>query len=265
MIMQITSLVNPRIKKIVQLRDRKYRDKSGLTIIEGAREIIRAFEAKTEFKEIYYCEEKVTEKELKIISRMKAKKVSVFSVTSKIFSKIVYGDRLEGILAIGVPKTLTLENVRVKKDSLFVIVEGVEKPGNLGAILRSCDGVGADGVLICDKKTDMFNPNVIRSSVGTVFSLNVMVCTNEEALNFLKLKKIKICAAMPYASTIYTKAEFSKGTAIVVGSEHKGLSSFWTKHADLHIRIPMRGRADSLNVSSSTAILLYEVLRQNEF
>ena len=148
------------------------------------------------------------------------------------------------------------------KGSLFVIVECIEKPGNLGAILRTCDGAGIDGVIICDGKTDIYNPNVIRASLGTIFSIKIVVSSNEEALKFLKTKNIKVCATLPLAKKVYTKEDLVNPLAIVVGSEQNGLTDFWVKHADLKVKIPMRGQADSLNVSASTAILLYEIIRQ---
>ena len=144
----------------------------------------------------------------------------------------------------------------------MIVVECVEKPGNLGAILRTCDGAGVDGVIICDGKTDIYNPNVIRSSMGTVFSVTVVAGANEAAYKFLKSKEIAICTARPQAQTVYTDGNFRRPVAIVVGSEEKGLSEFWAKNSETDLKIPMHGRADSLNVSTSTAILLYEAIRQ---
>lgn len=148
------------------------------------------------------------------------------------------------------------------RSHFFVIVESVEKPGNLGAIVRTCDGAGVDGLIICDGQTDIYNPNVIRASLGTIFSVKVAVSTNKETLDFLKSKNVTVCAAIPQAKAVYTEEKFANAIAVVVGSEQNGLTKFWTQHADLKVKIPMRGSADSLNVSATTAILLYEIIRQ---
>ena len=189
----ITSLTNARIKNIVALRARKNREKTGLTIVEGIREVTRAIKAGVVIEEFYFCSDllndfknddsnipKKTNASDAMIKKLSSK-VSIYETTKSVFSKIAYGDRLEGVLAVCKPQALSLENIPSKADSLFVIVESVEKPGNLGAILRTCDGAGVDGVLICDGKTDIYNPNVIRSSLGTVFSINIGISSNEEA------------------------------------------------------------------------------------
>jgi len=258
----ITSLTNSKVKNIVALRDSKHRKKTGLTIVEGQREIARAKEAGVTFKEFYVCQE--------LLSAMKSddsavtgnQDVSVYETTQSVFSKIAYGDRAEGVLAVCEPKLLTLTDLPSKANPLFVIVESVEKPGNLGAIVRTCDGAGVDGVIICDGKTDVFNPNVIRASLGTIFSQRIVVCSNEEALKFLKLNKVTICATLLKAKSIYTSERLTNALAVVVGSEQGGLTKFWDKHADLKVKIPMNGCADSLNVSATTAVLLYEIIRQ---
>jgi len=258
---KITSLSNPRVKHVVGLRNRKPRTESGLTLVEGQREIARALEAGVTFKEFYICCEWVDHSET-LIKQFASLKVPVYETTEAVFSKLSYGDRGEGVLAVCAPQPLSFKDFPSKARSLFVIVESVEKPGNLGAILRTCDGAGVDGVIICDGKTDIYNPNVIRASLGTVFSVKVVVSSNEEAMAFLRSKDIAVCATLPRAKTVYTKAKLTGALAVVVGSEQSGLTDFWVEHADCKVNIPMRGQADSLNVSASTAILLYETIRQ---
>jgi len=264
---KITSLANFRVKNIVQLRNRKHRRGTDATIVEGGREIIRALDSGVVFREVYICSELIKRAEVfgiiaTLIKKFSSQQVPVYETTKSVFSKISYGDRAEGVLAVCAPQPLSLKDLCLKRHPLIVIVESVEKPGNLGAILRTCDGAGVDGIIICDGKTDIYNPNVIRASLGTVFSLRVVGSSNEEAFQFLRSKNIQICATSPTAKTVYTKTEFSGSLAVVVGSEQNGLTDFWLRHADFKVRIPMRGSADSLNVSASTAILLYEIVRQ---
>jgi len=260
---KVSSLTNPKIKNVVRLRERRHREKSGLTIVEGNREIERVLEAGVGMKELYICPEFLA-KHFKgdFLRRVSSGDVEVTEVTKEVFAKISYGDRHEGALAVCEFWQHPLYDVTLSVRPLLVIVEAVEKPGNLGAILRTCDGVGVDGVIVCDPKTDIYNPNVIRASLGSIFSLKVVASTNDETMHFLKEKNIKIYATMPDAKKDYTDVNLRDAAAIVVGSEAKGLSDFWSQHADYHVRIPMRGKADSLNVSASTAILLYEAVRQ---
>lgn len=261
---KIASLTNLKVKHIVQLRNRKQRVEDDLTIVEGVREIVRAFEGNVTFHALYICRELIgnSKDANALVTELDAHKIPVYETTQSVFSKISYGDRNEGVLAICTPKLRSFRDLSLKPSPLFAIVESVEKPGNLGAILRTCDGAGVDGVIICDEKTDMYNPNVIRASLGTVFSVSVVVSSNEEAFEFLKSKSIKICAMLPRAKTVYTKTKLTGALAVVVGSEQSGLTDFWVQHADFTVKIPMQGRSDSLNVSASAAILLYETIRQ---
>jgi len=257
---KITSLTNARVKDIIQLRNRKQRAETGLTIVEGHREIARALEAGVPFKELYLCRDYIDDEQAgELIASVKA---SIYETTKSVYSKISYGDREEGLLAVCGPQPASFNDIVSKAQLFIVIVEGVEKPGNLGAILRTCDGAGVDGMIICDEQTDIYNPNVIRASLGTVFSVKVAVSTNEETFKFLKSKNVKVCATFPQARAVYTEEKLTGAIAVVAGSEQSGLTDFWTRHADLKVRIPMKGYADSLNVSASTAILLYEIIRQ---
>jgi TrmH family RNA methyltransferase len=260
---KITSLTNPRIKDIVKLRDRQAREESGLTIVEGIREVQCAQAAGIEFKEIYLCREMLGREQEKDLEKILSRKGVVIEETDrKVFEKISYGDRQEGVLGVCALRPAELGNLNVKSPALIVVAEQAEKPGNLGAILRTCDAAGVDALIVCDGKTDIYNPNVIRASLGTVFSVPVVQATNEKTLAFLKQNKIVVCAATPSANMVYTDVDLKKPTAVAVGSEEKGLSEFWLKNAETKIKIPMKGKADSLNLSVSTALLVFEALRQ---
>ena len=256
----ITSLTNPSVKRVVQLRDRPKRAKQCLTVVEGQREIGQAITAGFEFEEIFFVPSVLKDK--RFISQVDRINGQVYEVTKSVMEKMAYGQRNESVLGVCVPKQQTFEHISLSTPPLVVIVEQVEKPGNLGAILRTCDGAGVDGVVICDGKTDLYNPNVIRSSLGAVFTLPVIQAGNDDTLEFIRKHKLRVCAAVPDAKEDYAKSNLTGALALVVGSEDKGLTPFWQKNADVTARIPMRGAVDSLNVSAAAAIMLYEILRQ---
>ncbi len=187
---------------------------------------------------------------------------AVFEVSAAVYARIAYREGTEGVMAIVETPELGLERLNLPEKPLVVVLEAVEKPGNLGAVLRSADAAGADAVIVCDELADVFNPNVIRASTGAVFSVPVAVASSEEAIDFLKKNNIRILTAQLQDSVLYYDSPMTGGTAIVMGTEDKGLSDIWRKAADEHIRIPMLGVADSLNVSVSAAILLFEAVRQ---
>jgi len=255
---KITSLQNELIKKTQVLREASERKVQGMTIIDGAREIKRAFEAGIVLDKIFY----VLGQQEGLLKQLKSGKTQMIEVSDKVLEKLAYGQRHEGIMAVAQVPSLTLKDIKLSKQPLVVVLESLEKPGNLGAILRTCDGVGVEAVLVCDPKTDVYNPNVIRSSTGVIFNLPVVCASAEEIFSFLKAKKIKICASAPKGQKLYTQADFQGALGLVMGSEEKGLSDFWLLAAGETVKIPMKGRADSLNVSISTAIILYEALRQ---
>ena len=261
--MRISSPTNPRIRNIVKLKDRKDRRKTGLTIVEGVREISIARQSNLVFKEYYACPEILSRHTgEEFLQEIGKKKHPVYEITKEVFAKISFGDRQEGIVAVVEPKPSRLNEIKSDPRGVFVIVDSVEKPGNLGAILRTCDASGVGALLVSDMATDIYNPNVIRASLGTVFSLPVVQAPAEEILSFLKQKHIRIVAASPQAKRIYTKIKLDFPLAFVVGSEHEGLGDFWLKAADGQVRIPMKGKIDSLNVSVSVAVLVYEAMRQ---
>jgi len=259
----ITSAKNPQIKNVLDLRERKTRDKTGLMIVEGTREIMQAREAGVKFREAFFCQELIHHDEARgLAGFLKKENIGLYETSEEIFAKISFGERMEGILAVCEKPRVAFSDIKISQTPFLVVVEGVEKPGNLGAILRTADAAGVDGVILTDGITDVANPNVVRSSLGTVFSVKVVEGTNTETLNFLKKSHIKICAAFPAAKEIYTDVPLDASLAVILGSEQKGLSDFWKANADLKVKIPMYGHADSLNVSATAAVLVYEARRQ---
>jgi TrmH family RNA methyltransferase len=258
----ITSTKNTLVQAALDLREAKVRRGSGLTVIDGVRELSRTLDADVEIKHVFYCPKLLVDAGEELLTRLHAKKKYIIEVNEFVFSKIAFGDRQEGVIGVVRVPQLKLEGIRLSKKPLVVIVESVEKPGNLGAIMRSCDAVGVEALLICDPKTDVYNPNVIRSSTGVVFHLPIVTLEREKILEFLRARKIKICATVVDAKQSYTSTDLSEAIAIALGTEDQGLSDFWIKNADIKVKIPMKGIADSLNVSTSAAIMLYEAFRQ---
>jgi RNA methyltransferase, TrmH family len=257
---KITSFQNVLIKKAQALREARERREMGMTIIDGAREIKRAFEAGIIIMQVFYLKGQQDD----LLKQLQAKKIEFVEVSSQVMEKLAYGDRHEGIIAVIKTPLLILKDLKLSTHPLVVVLESLEKPGNLGAVLRTCDGVGVEAVLVGEPQTDVYNPNVIRSSTGVIFSIPVVCTTSLEISSFLKSKKIKICASQPTAQKSYTQTDFKGAWALVLGSETEGLSDFWIRQADVTVKIPMNGRADSLNVSISAAIILYEALRQRQ-
>ena len=238
----ITSVQNARIKHVVALQQKSsLRREEGLFVVEGQREIEHCRECGYEIVEEY---------------------VRDVNVTPQVYEKMAYRGSTEGMIAVAKCKDHSLARLQLKENPLIVILESVEKPGNLGAVLRSAEASGVDAVIVCDPLTDMYNPNLIRASIGGVFSVPTAVCTSQECIAFLKERGIKILTAQLQDSYEYYDYDMRPATAIVMGTESTGLTDQWRQAADAHIRIPMLGRLDSLNVSVSAAILMYEALRQ---
>lgn len=243
--------------------------KTGVTIIDGIRELKAALDAGVVMKEAFVCpvlyqSQGQGDVEQEILKSFAAQNIAVFEVTKDIFAKICFGDRNEGVLAVGCPQVKKIADLKAHKNSLFMVVEHVEKPGNLGAILRTVDAAGIEALFVSDAATDVFNPNVIRASLGTAFSVAVIPEKPENILSFLKRHKIKIVAATPAGQKVFTTVDLRCGVAIAVGSEKDGLSDIWLNAADEKISIPMKGKADSLNTSVAAALIAYEALRQRE-
>lgn len=265
--MQITSTQNPKIKSAIKLQDRRERDETGLFLIEGYRELKRAIDSGVvQFEAIFACPEfYLGTNEDALIAHVDAK---IFTCSKEVFAKLSYRDRPDGLVAVARQMRRTLTSlfpiINEKKNPFLLIAEAIEKPGNLGTILRSSDAVGIDGVIVCDRCTDIYNPNVVRASVGTLFTIPVVEATSAETLIWLQEKKIQVVAATPSAPQEFTEANLSGPVAIVVGTEQIGLSELWMHAADVRVSIPMKGIADSLNVATATTLLLYEVLRQRK-
>lgn len=257
---KIESLQNPRIKQLVKLRDRREREKTQLFLIEGYREISRGLAAN--FQTLYFSPDHFLGTNEVALLRTVEQSAEVVEVTKAVFDKISYRDRPDGLLAVAKQRHLTLADLELKENPFLVIAEGIEKPGNLGSILRSLDAAGIDALIFCDRCTDIHNPNVVRASVGTLFTVPVIETTTDELLPFLKKHNILTVAATPSAEKEYSQVDLTKPIALAVGCKQLGLSERWMKETDLQVKIPMHGVADSLNVAAATTILLYEVVRQ---
>lgn len=259
---KITSPQNPGIKRIARLRGKKGRDAKNLTIVEGLRELRQAMAAGLRMSAVYVCREGVYRCPEEFVQELEAAAVRVFDTSCTVYDKIAYGDRIEGVLALIEPPQIKLSDLKLKENPVVVVVERVEKPGNLGAILRTADAAGVDAVMVCDELCDIHNPNAIRASLGAIFAVPTLACTNQEALDFFRAKGIRTVAAVVQATEGLYAKDLSGPVAIILGSEDKGLSDFWVRNADIKLRIPMKGKVDSLNVSVSAAVLVYEAMRQ---
>lgn len=261
----ITSKQNPKVKAVAGLRERRARDKAGVFLIEGFREVTRALEKGIKVKELYYSPGWfLGENEPALIEKAKQSGATTLEVSKEVFAKISYRDRPDGLLAIADQWKTSLEDIKLSDKPFLIVVEAIEKPGNLGTILRSADGAGTDAVIICDAVTDIFNPNVVRSSTGVLFSVPTVVSDSKTVHAWLRKNQIQIVATTPDTDKIYTKVDLTGPVAIVMGSEQYGLTDFWLKDCDIPVRIPMAGQADSLNVAMATGLVAYEVSRQRQ-
>jgi TrmH family RNA methyltransferase len=261
----LASPSNPRIKSVARLRDRRERESSGLTLVDGAREVRRALDAGVDVVEAFVCEPLLAGEDARAaLVALAAKHVPMTTTTEAAFNKLAFGDRAEGLVAVIRPPTLALADVRLPADPLVVVVEGVEKPGNVGAVLRSADGVGADALIAASPRTDLANPNVIRASAGTIFSVPLAAAPSDDVVAWLREREIQMVAARVDADRLYTDTDLTGPLAVVLGSETDGLTAAWRADDIQAVRLPMRGVADSLNVSVSAAILLYEARRQRD-
>ncbi|MDR1886760.1 MAG: RNA methyltransferase [Prevotellaceae bacterium] len=251
----ITSLQNEKIKNAVLLREKsRERSRQMLFPVEGKREINMAVSAGYEVETLFVCPESGGKNDFACNH--------VYEVSGKVFEKIACREDSDGLLALMKMKTRSLHDINLSPAPFIIVLEAVEKPGNLGAILRTADAANVDAVIVCDPKSDLFNPNVIRSSLGCVFTVNTVTCTSEQTFEWLKKNDITVYAAELESSQWYYNEDYTKSSAIVVGTESTGLSDFWLRKADKRIKIPMKGKADSLNVSVSTAIITFEAMRQ---
>lgn len=266
-IIELTSNQNARIKYLVKLRDRRAREEDKKMIVEGYREVTRALERGMKFDEFYFSEAFfLGQNEPGLIKKIEQSGAQMYRVSESVFPKISYRDRPEGLLGVLPFFDTSLNNLSMsgRKYPLFLVVESIEKPGNLGTMLRTADAVGVNGLIICNRCTDVFNPNVIRASTGTLFSVPLAEATSEEALLWLQNNKIKTVAADPFAKNVYYQQNYVGPIAIILGAEQFGLSQLWKDKSDILVSIPMNGLADSLNVAQAGTILLFEALRQQD-
>ena len=273
---QITSLQNPRVKSVLLLQQKSSeRRKTGLFVVEGQREIQHCIEADFQLDALFLCPELIKEQEagskeqvfdrdsyLPPSLKSEGEGFPVYEVTPAVYEKMAYRGSTEGMLAVVRARHLQLSDLELGESPLFIVLESVEKPGNLGAVLRSADAAAATAVIVCDPLTDLYNPNLIRSSIGAIFSVPCVACTSGECIAFLRDHGVQILTAQLQDSCLYYQTDMCRPTAIVMGTESTGLTEQWRQAATAHIRIPMLGRLDSLNVSVSAAILLFEAVRQ---
>lgn len=282
----VTSAQNPKIKELLALQEKsRTRRQKHLFVVEGKRELRHCIEAGFRVRTLFVCREICGDADLEgVLSGIRSadkysgtqaetgkpgdsadargKELSVIEIPSALYEKVAYRGGTEGVIAEVEYRDRTLDSLVLGKAPLIAVLESVEKPGNLGAVLRSADAAGADAVIICDPLTDLYNPNLIRASIGAVFSRQVVTASSEDTIKWLKSHDIKIFTAQLQDSVWYYDTDMRGGTAIVMGTEATGLTGIWRDAADAHIRIPMLGQLDSLNVSVSAAILLYEAVRQ---
>jgi len=261
----LASPSNPRIKSIARLRDRRERESTGLTVVDGAREVRRALESNVDIVEAFICEPLLAGEDARVaLDALRNGRVPITATTEQAFAKIAFGDRAEGLLVVVRAQTRTLDDLALPGEPLLVVVEGVEKPGNLGAILRSADGAGADALIAASPRTDLANPNVIRASAGTIFAVPTAAAPTSDVIDWLVDRRIRAVAARVDAERSYTDVDLTGPLAIVLGTETLGLTGAWHAADVEAVRLPMHGVADSLNVSVAAAVLLYEARRQRD-
>jgi len=259
---QITSSQNPFIKSLIQLQEKaKSRRQTGTFLIEGMREIELAIKGRYALETILFLPELVSEDQINTFK----KDCELIEISKEVYQKLAYRDTTEGILAVAKTKSLQLSDLKLPENPLILILEAIEKPGNIGAILRTCDAAKVDAVLIANPKTDLYNPNIVRSSVGCLFTNQIATGTTEEIIDFLNKNNINFYSATLQNSTSYHTQNFTTPTALVVGTEATGLTQLWREKATQNIIIPMQGAIDSMNVSVAAAILIFEAKRQRGF
>ena len=260
---KISSLQNPRVKRLVRLRDRGPRDEMGVFLVEGFRAISRAMERGVPLTEVYFCRDWfLGGNEDALVARASEAGAEVVELGRDAFAKVAYRDRPEGLLAVVAQWRHEPGDLKLGEQPFLLVVEAIEKPGNLGTLLRGADAAGVDAVIVCDPVTDLFNPNVVRSSTGVLFSMPVALGTTAEVTGFLRQRGIRSVATTPRGSCLHTEADLRGPLALVMGSEQFGLSEKWLAAADVQVRIPMAGQADSLNVAMAAIVTLFEAVRQ---
>ncbi len=259
----ITSLQNPRVKAAVRLRDRRHREKQGRIRIDGARELLRAVQAGVSLVEVFVCRSLCQSADARqVLDELSARGAEIIEVAEPVFEKLAFGDRAEGVVGVAAMPRPTLSDLTLPQNPLVAVLEGVEKPGNVGAVLRTADAAGLSALVVADGRTDLYNPDAIRASLGTIFTMPVCTATARETLDWLRGNRLAVYAARVEGSVLYTEVDYRAPSAIVLGSEAEGLTGVWNAAGVTPIRLPMLGAADSLNVSAAAAVLFYEALRQ---
>lgn len=260
---QITSAQNPYIKELIQLQEKsRNRKKSGQFVMEGLREIEIAVRNGYEITSLLICSDFITDDALGKLKVQLQNNAELIEISRDVYQKIAYRDSTEGIVAVAKIKAHDLRNLQLPENPLIIVLESPEKPGNIGAVLRTADAAHADAVIIADARTDLYNPNIVRSSVGALFTNRIAMATSEETLSFLKQHHIAVYSAILQEAVPYYTVDFKKGSAIVMGTEATGLTSLWREESDANIIIPMEGQIDSMNVSVAAAVLMFEAKRQ---
>jgi TrmH family RNA methyltransferase len=260
---KISSVQNPRVKAAARLRERSGRDEQERIIIDGVREIGRALVAGVEVLEVYFLPELCRDEDYqRLLATAKTARAELTEVTPHVMEKLSFGQRVEGVVAVAQPPLRELSDLKLTDNALVAIVEGVEKPGNLGAIVRTADAAGVAAVIVADGGTDLYNPNAIRASLGAIFSVPVVAVSSEEAIVWLREQQFRVYAARVDGVTEYVDVDFRGRAAIALGSEARGLSARWRGDNIKSIRLPLLGSVDSLNLSATAAVLFYEALRQ---
>lgn len=259
----ITSTSNQRIKDVAKLRDRRQREKQHRFTIDGARELVRAISAGIELSEVFVCDSLCQSDDAReALNLLSQSGVTRWDVTPQVFAKLAFGERAEGVLAVAPTPSRELVQLELPENPLVAVLEGVEKPGNLGAVLRSADAAGVSALVVADGRTDLFNPNAIRASLGTIFSVPLASASGLETIDWLRERHIPCYAARVDGDIVYTDVPWRNPSAVILGSEAEGVSSLFHAPDIRAIRVPMLGIADSLNVSATAAVIFYEALRQ---
>jgi len=258
----ITSAQNPKIKNILALEKPRERKNQNLFIIEGTKELSLAVQGGYKITSVFFCPEIIESKQLQTIVKHEQ---LLIPVQQNVFSKIAYRESTGGVIALGEQKQHRLETLKLSSQPLILVLEGVEKPGNLGAVLRTADAAGIDAVIICDPRIDFYNPNVIRSSVGCVFTNQIASAPTEETIQWLRKNIVSIYCTYLKASKHYYEVNYTNSSAIIMGTEAVGLSDAWINSSDENIIIPMQGKIDSMNVSTAAAVVVFEASRQRGF
>lgn len=259
----ITSRQNPQVKELVRLRDRAHRDETKTFIVEGLREVSRAVKAGIPIKTLYCCPELFkAPKAHTFLDEVHEQGMELYAFNKEVFAKVSARQGPDGVLAVIKQWDWSLEQIKLSEKPLVLVVQGVEKPGNLGGLIRTAEGAGVDALIVCDPITDLFNANTIRNAQGAFFSLPMAMGTSEKVHAFIQQGGLQLVATTPDTNTLHWDVDYTQPTAILLGAEHEGLSGFWLEHAMTRVRIPMQGSADSLNVSAAGSVMLFEAVRQ---